>query len=318
MFLTRNPLLYNIFKPSSQLFGQVGEETPMVKYLQNLKTLPSLTQLDISSSSSSGGGNPHTRKKWISDVEEKLFTYLLSFEYIEPNYLVKDSFCKDRKSAYVYVRRLESKGVLKKVKRGIYKVNHNTIYKLLHLPVKKVKTPFRKEEKTTKEPVRPVRQANDTRVGSVGFGVGGVGFGGGFGYLGLFFDNVRWLGFDGLFHQLGRSCLLGLSGLDLGFRTTYCEVTHVVGGGVVDGVVVIYSNVEDFSRFGRPVVRVEYRPPSGYVKRNGIASTLLYAKEELIKAFKSLVVVLKEVLSTDKLLELLNWTSWVWGLNRIR
>jgi hypothetical protein len=137
--------------------------------------------------------------------------------------------------------------------------------------------------------------------------------GGGFsslGYVGVFFDNVRWVGFDGWLHQLGRGKLLTYGSLPDGVR--YFEVTHVVSGDVLDCVVVIYSNVEDFNRFKKPSVRVEWRPPSGYVRKNGVANTVHYAKHELIKAFKSLAVVLKNVMTPRELSKLFNWLSWTW------
>ena len=135
-------------------------------------------------------------------------------------------------------------------------------------------------------------------------------------YLGLFLDNLRWFGLDGRWHQLPRSGLLGLGGLDPEWSVAYSEVAHVVGNLVLDGVVVVYTNAEDFRRFGAGAVRVEYRPPSGYVRRRGLASTLLLAKYELVKAFKALAVVLGEVLSARKLLELYSWIGALWGLGR--
>jgi hypothetical protein len=135
---------------------------------------------------------------------------------------------------------------------------------------------------------------------------------GGVGYVGLYFDNVRWVGFDGRLHQLGRGGLLTYGSLPDSVR--YLEVTHVVSGDVLDGAVVIYTNVEDFSRFGKPSVRVEWRPPRGYVRRNGVALTVHYAKHELVKAFKSLAVVLKNVMTPRGLGELFNWLLWMWRL----
>jgi hypothetical protein len=95
---------------------------------------------------------------------------------------------------------------------------------------------------------------------------------------------------------------------------TYSEVTHAVGGTVLDGVVVVYTNAEDFRRFGTGAVRVEYRPPSGYVRRRGLASTLLLAREELVKAFRALAVVLGEVLPGRKLAGLYSWLGGLWGV----
>jgi hypothetical protein len=134
------------------------------------------------------------------------------------------------------------------------------------------------------------------------------------GYLGLFLDNVRWFGLGGGWHQLPRSKLLRFGDLDPEWLVTYSEVAHVVGNLVLDGVVVVYTNAEDFRRFGAGAVRVEYRPPSGLVRRNGLASALLLAREELVKAFKSLAVVLGEILTRKRLLELYSWLGGLWGV----
>ena len=77
---------------------------------------------------------------------------------------------------------------------------------------------------------------------------------------------------------------------------------------------VVYSNVEDFGRFGCPAVRVEFRPPSGFVRRNGVGSTLRFAKFQFVNAFKALAVVLKNVLSGDELLSVSRWLCSVWGV----
>jgi hypothetical protein len=134
------------------------------------------------------------------------------------------------------------------------------------------------------------------------------------GYLGLYLDNVRWYGLDGGWHQLPRSALLRPGGLDPEWLVAYSEVTHVVGNLVLDGVVVVYTNTEDLGRFGAGAVRVEYRPPSGYVRRSGLASTLLLAKYELVKAFRALAVVLREQLAPRRLLELYTWLGGLWGV----
>jgi hypothetical protein len=133
-------------------------------------------------------------------------------------------------------------------------------------------------------------------------------------YLGLFLDNIRWLGLDGRWHQLPRSGLLRLGDLDPGWSVGYAEVAHAVGGVVLDGVVVVYTNAEDFGRFGGGAVRVEYRPPRGYVRRSGLASALLLAKHELVKAFKAMAAVLGEVLPARRLLELYSWLGGLWGV----
>jgi len=274
-----------------------------------------------------------SKKEWVSDIAYEILMYLQELETVRPYDLVLANFCKDSKTAYVYIQRLIKKGVLQKIGWGTYKVIHEAIKKLLKLPVRKLST-GKKEKKEKREEV--VRKPEGTR-GLAGGCLMGGGFGGGFGvvscvlgysngvfskslfvgdgfgslgYVGVFFDNVRWVGFDGRLHQLDRDKLLTYGQLPDDVR--YFEVTHVVSGDVLDGAVVIYTNVEDFSRFGKPSVRVEWRPPSGYVRKNGVASTVHYAKHEFIKAFKFLAVVLKRELPIKELNKLFSWLSWMW------
>jgi hypothetical protein len=134
------------------------------------------------------------------------------------------------------------------------------------------------------------------------------------GYLGLFLDNVRGWG-CGRYRQLGRSELLKLGDLDLFFSNSvrYFEVCHVVSDVVLDGVVVVYTNVEDFSRFGSGCVRVEWRPPRNFVKRQGLGA-LRKGLLELVEAFRAIAVVLGRCLSLGELSKLYAWLSASWGL----
>jgi hypothetical protein len=75
----------------------------------------------------------------------------------------------------------------------------------------------------------------------------------------------------------------------------------------LDGVVVVYSNREDGGR-----VRVEWRPPSGFVARNGVASAVRYGGREFVKAFKALAVVVRESVPRRELERLFRWVEWVW------
>jgi hypothetical protein len=259
---------------------------------------------------------------WVSDKMYDVLNYISQFVIVKPYDLVIAGYCKDPKTAYVYVRRLVVKGVLQRIGRGIYRVVHEVIQKLLRLPVRKLSNGKRvrnSKQVVSDSVVRFSKWTRGLKCGDGGGlrcgGVGGFGCGvglngGGLGYVGLFFDNVRWVGFDGCLHQLGRDELLSYGGLPDGVR--YFEVTHVVSGDVLDGVVVIYTNVEDFDRFKVPSARVNWLPPSGFVRRNGVAPTVHYAKHEFIKAFKYLAVVLKEGLPVKELNKLFNWLSWTW------
>jgi hypothetical protein len=273
---------------------------------------------------------------WIGDYQYRLLLFLSDLEEVRPRDLVPH-FCSNPKSAYAVVRRLEKRGVLKRVGRGVYRVVRDAVRSLLRLPVRCIRggarrgSAARSRDGTT--PVGPSPSSLGSRaVPTPGSApacarptAGLLPIGNrsaaadpaptaGPGYLGLYLDNLRWRGLDGRYRQLPRSRLLRPGGLDPEWRVAYAEVTHVVGSVVLDGVVVVYTNAEDFGRFGTGAVRVEWRPPSGYVGRNGLASTLLLAKHELVKAFKAMTVVLGEVLPARKLLELYSWIGRVWGV----
>jgi len=241
-------------------------------------------------------------KVWIGDSQHRLLLFLRDLEEVRPRDLVPH-FCSSPKSAYVYVRRLEKLGVLRRVARGVYRVVREVVEELLKLPVRRIGAVRNRYGTTPRSspfslPSPTADPADPRRLG----------------YRGLFLDNLRWYGLDGAYRQLPRSRLVALRHLDPGWGVSYAEVCHLVSGAVLDGVVVVYTNAEDLGRLG-PSARVEYRPPSGYVRGNGVASLLLLAREELVKAFKALVLVLGESLARSRLAELLTWVARVWGLH---
>jgi hypothetical protein len=256
-------------------------------------------------SSKTGGG-------WIGDYQHRLLLFLSDLEEVRPRDLVPH-FCSNPKSAYAVVRRLERRGVLRRVGHGVYRVVKEVVRQLLRLPVRHIKGGARRSAARQTDGTTPANPASAVLASSAPAYAGHASAGRP-GYLGLYLDNVRWFGLDGRWHQLPRSGLLRLGGLDPEWVVAYSEVAHVVGGSVLDGVVVVYTNVEDFRRFGTSAVRVEYRPPSGYVGRRGLASTLLLAKEELVKAFRALAIVLGEVLPRKRLLGLYSWLGGLWGV----
>jgi hypothetical protein len=246
--------------------------------------------------------------------------YLSDLEELRPRDLVPH-FCSNPKSAYSVVRRLEKLGVLRRVGCGVYRVVREVVRQLLRLPVRYIRGGARRSaarfaDGTTPAGPAPAYAQSSTSLLAVYRGptAADPATAGRSSYLGLYLDNLRWYGLDGRWHQLPRSALLRSRDLDPESAVVYAEVAHAVGGTVLDGVVVVYTNAEDFSRFGTGAVRVEYRPPSGYVRRNGLASTLLLAREELVKAFKAMAVVLGEVLSRGRLFELYSWVGRVWGV----
>ena len=78
---------------------------------------------------------------------------------------------------------------------------------------------------------------------------------------------------------------------DLGLfdRLSYLEVQRLVDGvGVVDGMLAIYTNWEQEGRG----IRVEFRPPSGFVKRNGVEGSVRMFWEAVLAGLKALVSLL--------------------------
>lgn len=229
---------------------------------------------------------------WVSDVEVRILEYLSNFRFVEPKMLVQGGFCRNGKVAYVYVKRLVVRGLLRKVGRGLYEIVKEKVSKVLHLPVRKL----------SRRSV--VRKSEGTSPGLSGSGLGPSPSGPSLGrccFRGVFFDNVfGWCG--GGFVRLCGVSLGGLGGFD---RVSGFEVRYVVGGVVLDGFLRIYTNV---SKDGFDSVAVEYVPPSGYVRRNGVASSLRFARHELVKAFIALGKVLSEILPRkdfSRLLEVL-------------
>jgi len=104
----------------------------------------------------------------------------------------------------------------------------------------------------------------------------------------MFFDNVR--GYVGGSYVPGDRGFT-LSWRDLSFYSdiSYAEVGYKVSGVEVPGMIAVYTN---YSQDGSNIVRVEYRPPKGYVKKNGVESVVRMYWEVLLNAFKSMWVLL--------------------------
>jgi len=130
-------------------------------------------------------------------------------------------------------------------------------------------------------------KGQDSRVASVGV------WWGGFGVVrpvvsGWRFDNVR--GFVGCGYVGGdRGRVLGWRDLSLFDSLSYLEVQRLVDGvGVVDGLLAIYTN---WGQDGRGI-RVEWRPPKGFVKRNGVEGSVRGFWEAVLNALKALMSLL--------------------------
>jgi len=265
---------------------------------------------------------------WVGDKLARILEHLLNLTVVMPSWLKASGFVKDRKEAYVYVQRLVRLGVLERTGRwGVYKVNHGVVARLLQLPVRHISAGIAR----ARERVKLLMDGGGVRrtspcvlVCSPFNGVGCAGPCGlagplynGVGYVGLFVDNVRGVRGGGYSpFPGGRGVLLGVSDLRLFYGSVcYFEVCHVVGGLSVGGQVVVYSNSGDRLRFGDSV-RVEWRPPEGFVSSNGVRGTLQRSRVEFLRAWVALSVVLRFGLGLSRqyLSSLYGWLGRLWGL----
>jgi hypothetical protein len=253
--------------------------------------------------------------KWISDLHYAILSRIKGYFVFEPKLLVKWGFAKDEKCAYVYTKRLERLGVIVRSKRGSYRVVHNVVERLLQLPIRMISTDVRLRKGTrvssplgvlSLEGYLPkVASSKPSKLILLGPYLRPR-------YLGLFLDNIRgWS--CGRYKQLPRELLLKPRDLDLFFsnKVSYFEVCHLVGNVLMDGCVVVYTNLEDLERFGASC-RVEYRPLRDFVKDNGLF-TLRKGVVELSKAFRALAIVLRSCLPVDELKSLFSWLSSLWS-----
>jgi len=252
--------------------------------------------------------------KWISDLQYAMLSRIQEYRFFEPRQLVRWGFAKDKKVAYVYAKKLERLGAIVKVGRGLYRVVHDAIAKLLQRPVRMIATGVRLSKGTRlSKPAGALLDfsgASDPPAGPSKLVLLGPYLRPR--YLGLFLDNVR--GFRcGRYEQLGRDLLLMPCDLELFVpnKVSYFEVCHLVGNVLVDGCVVVYTNSGDLDRFG-PSCRVEYRPPEGFVRGSGLL-TLRKAAVELSKCFRAIAVVLRSCLHVDELRSLFSWLSSLWS-----
>jgi hypothetical protein len=261
---------------------------------------------------STSSTKPPSKTSWIGDKLAKILERLLELTVVMPSWLKAMGFVKDRKEAYVYVQRLVRLGALERTeKHGVYRVKHDTIAKLLQLPVRRVSEGLRR----ARERLQLLANGGGVRRTSPG-GLARLLFNG-LGYVGLFADNVRGVR-GGVYSPWpgGRGGLVEVRDLRLFYGgVLYFEVVHVVGGVSVEGQVVVYSNPGDRLRFGE-CVRVEWRPPEGFVSVAGVRGTLQRGRVELLRAWVALSVVLGEGLGLGRryLSSLYGWLGRVWGL----
>jgi hypothetical protein len=261
--------------------------------------------LDVASSA---GARP--APSWIGDRIAGILERLLELTVVMPSWLKAQGFVKDRKEAYVYIQRLVKLGALERTeKHGVYKVKHDTVAKLLQLPVRRISEGLRR----ARQKLQLLANGGGVRRASPG----GLVVPRDVGYVGLFVDNVRGVR-GGVYcpYPGGRGGLVEVRDLRLFYGSvSYFEVCHVVGGVSLDGQVVVYSNPGDLLRFGE-CVRVEWRPPGGFVSSAGVVGTLRRSRVELLRAWVALSVVVGEGLGLSRrhLSSLYSWLGRVWGL----
>jgi predicted transcriptional regulator len=248
------------------------------------------------------GGSDKENSEFLGDLEFQVLSYYVNSGFVVDSLtVIARSINADVRRVYDAIKRLVLRGFLEKVRRGAYKITEAGRQAVMKLKVRKLSKKSKEIKESQGKP-----QGTGGGLGGGGVVLGG-GLGGGVGWGGLFLDNVRWW-CGGRFYQLGRGWVLGLGDLVFAERVSYCEVGHWVDGLGLDGVVVVYSNVGD----GGGRVRVEWRPPSGFVARNGVASAVRYGGREFVKAFKALAVVVRESVPRRELERLFRWVEWVW------
>ena len=173
----------------------------------------------------------------------------------------------DRRRLHDCLMRLVRRGVLRRIARGLYEfIAEHSIVECLR--VRRLKSNVE------------VKDAQPLTDGTRGPRVGVVG---------PFFDNVR--GYGGGGYVCGdRGRVLELSDLVFFDRISYLEVLYLVRGMLLPGQLVLYSNVK---RDGE-CVRVEWRPPEGYVKSNGASSTVRMFWESVLVGLKVLLQLVFE------------------------
>lgn len=218
---------------------------------------------------------------WLGPLEHRILQAVLELglERFTPRD-VQQRVGADRRRIHDALRRLASRGFVERVSRGLYRVAAD-ISRLVAAKVRNLRSSVKD---------RPRARG----VGGPAVGLGGtqVGSTGGPPVLeGPLFDNVRgYLRHSGRYVRGDRGRVLSWRDLRFFGRVSYCEVLYRVRGQEFPGCLVVYSNEVDGEGF-----RVEWRPPSGYVGRNGVASSLRMFWEAVLVLLRSLLeLVLRE------------------------
>gem|GEM_PF-6019100 len=192
----------------------------------------------------------------------------------------------DRRRVWDALQRLVRRGVLERVSRGVYRVVAD-LGQVLGLRVRRLPGKDRAGE-------------GDGTRGAVGAWCGSAGFAGAggsrprscglyrcglCGVEGPFLDNVRGVSVSGRVVRGDRGRVRRLSELVFFEGVSYAEVLYRVRGAWFPGHLVLYSNALQDGE----AVRVEWRPPRGYVKRNGLGSAIRMYWEVALVAWRALL-----------------------------
>jgi len=210
-----------------------------------------------------------SRSSWLGPREKEVLSRIfeLGLTIFKPSDL---SLNIDKRRVNDVLRRLVAKGVLEKISRGVYKVVAD-IRKLLALPTRNINGKLRaKDSDETRSSAAPIEHGMKRVV-----------------YVeGPFLDNIDAYTYSG---KRVRGDRVDRSWCELSFfsKVNYAEILYRVQGVEVFGTLVIYQKDHR--------VRIEWRPPRGFVKRNGLASGLRMYWEMLLAAFKAILyAILKE------------------------
>ena len=182
----------------------------------------------------------------------------------------------DKRRINDVLKRLVMKGLIEKVQRGLYKVVDRL--RLIQLIIDKAKHKLtqRSRKNETRKDSHETRSACASHGYDIQYNMPKVRIN----VDGPFLDNLDAYTVSG---RRVRGDRVDREFKQLVFFTkiNYAEVLYKAEGAEMFGVLVIYK------KDGK--VRVEWRPPKGYVKRNGLESALRMYWEMVLEAFRTLL-----------------------------
>ena len=256
----------------------------------------------------SGHGAGVRSKQYIGDTEYRVLTYLVENRVarFKPSHLKVLGI--STRYANVLVHRLVKKGLLL-YQDGWYIPVLDKILSMLTLPIRKISEGLKRRRASSG--VRDSRVSTSSFVG--GRGVRGDVSGGGLGLglgsssgvvrytvcsTGVCFDNVRGYTWGGVYVHGDRGRVLSWFELSSFVSVSYAEVVVPLSRWV-SGWFVIYRD------------RIEWRPPSGFVKENGVSGTVRQAFIELIELPMLIIDALARISRglAEKALEKVLWIA---------